>query len=196
MVRFYSIPATCPTALEGEWRIGPGIKLTNAISESIGNAKIIAEDLGVVVDSVKKLIKKTGWPGMKILEFGFNGNPNNEYLPHNYKNTNYLVYGGTHDNETLTRFFQSKDSKEMQFIYDYLGVKRKADIINATIRLAYGSIAKVAIFQIQDILKLDNTTRMNIPSTVGGNWEWKMEKEAFTQKDRQKLKMLTQLYAR
>ena len=196
IVRYYSIPSECPTAMKGRWRKGPGASLTGVIKESIGDARIIAEDLGIVVPSVRRLIKKTGWPGMKILEFAFDGDPKNEYLPHNYKGTNMLVYGGTHDNETLVGFFKGKSKEEMEFIYQYLGVKRKSEVVDAVIRLAYSSVADVAIFQLQDILKLDNKARMNLPSTVGINWRWRMKKGQFEEKDILKLKGLAITYGR
>lgn len=196
IVRYYSIPSECLTAMEGEWRIGPGEKLTTAIKESIGNAQIIAEDLGILTSEVKQLMKKTGWPGMKVLQFAFDGNPENEYLPHNYKGDNMIIYGGTHDNDTTAGFFQNKKPKELAYAYSYLGVKKKKDIPDAIIRLAYASVANVAIFQMQDILGLDNSTRMNVPSTVGDNWKWRMLKGQFTQEHILKLKKLGEIYGR
>lgn len=196
IVRYYSIPSECETAMEGEWKTGPGRKLTDVIKESIGDADIIAEDLGVVVPSVRALMKKTGWPGMKILEFAFDSGASNEYLPHNYKDSNILVYAGTHDNETLVGFFKKKKKKELKFLYRYLNIKRKSEIPDAIIRIGYASIAKAAIFQMQDLLKLDNSARMNFPSTLGGNWEWRLKREEFTENIVQYLKMLVETYGR
>lgn len=93
IVNYWSIPASCPTAVEGEWRKGPGRHLTKVIRKATKGSDIIAEDLGIVSDKVRALINETGWPGMKILEFAFDGDASNEYLPHQYKNTNCLVYG-------------------------------------------------------------------------------------------------------
>lgn len=196
IARYYSIPSSCPTAMEGEWRKGPGIKLTNAIKESIGKAGIIAEDLGIVVPSVRKLIKKTGWPGMKILEFAFDSGPSNDNLPHNYKHSNCLVYGGTHDNETIVGFIRDKKPDEMEYIYQYLGVKRKKDVVWAMIKSAYASVADTAVFQMQDVLELDNKARMNLPSTVGANWRWRMKEGQFTSERQIRLKGLAQIYGR
>lgn len=196
IVRYYAIPSDSETAKRGKWRKGPGSKLTDIIKESIGNAQIIAEDLGVIVPSVRRLIKKTGWPGMKVLEFAFDGRSDNEYLPHNYKDNNCIVYGGTHDNETIVGFFQGKTKKESEYSYRYMNVKKKNDIPDAVIRLAYQSIASVAVFQMQDILKLDNHGRMNTPSTVGTNWKWRLCKGQFTEAEAGKLNDLAIIYGR
>ena len=196
IVRYFCIPNSCETAEIGEFKMGPGIKLTNAITEAIGDSEIIAEDLGVVVPKVRKLINKTNWPGMKILEFGFDGSSDNENLPHNYKTSNCVVYGGTHDNETMAGFFGSQKKDSLSYAMKYLNIKKKADISDAIIRLAYGSIANIAIFQMQDILKLDNSTRMNLPGTLGGNWEWRLKKDQFDETYQEKLKELTIIYGR
>ena len=196
IVNFWSIPASCPTAVDGKWRKGPGKKLTDVIKEATKGTDIIAEDLGVVGPNVRKLIQKTGWPGMKILEFAFDGAADNEYLPHNYKDPNCLVYGGTHDNETIMGFYGAKKKKELKYVMDYLQVKKKKQIPMEMIRLGYGSIANTAIFQMQDILGLDNRARMNLPSTVGTNWRWRMLPGAFTKEHCRYLKKLCRIYNR
>lgn len=196
VVRYFSIPAKDENARKGKWRPGPGKKLTDAISEAIGDRKIIAEDLGVSVPGVKTLLKRAGWPGMKILLFAFDGNPAHEYLPHNYDSTQMVVYGGTHDNETLAGFFYDKTEKELEFLYRYLEIDSKKEIVDALIRLGYSSIADVVIFQMQDILKLGNEARMNLPSTIGTNWRWRMKKDEFTEERKEFLKNLTQMYNR
>ena len=141
-------------------------------------------------------MKKTGWPGMKVLQFAFDGRPQNEYLPHNYKGENTVVYGGTHDNETTTGFFKHKKPEEMAYLYHYLNIKKKKDIPDALIRLAYASVANVVIFQMQDILGLDNDTRMNVPSTVGLNWRWRMQKGQFEDYYVEKISSYAETYAR
>lgn len=196
IVNYWSIPAACPTAVEGKWRRGPGKKLTDVIAEATKGTDIIAEDLGVVGPNVRRLINRTGWPGMKILEFAFDGSADNEYLPHNYKSTNFLVYGGTHDNDTLMGFYGSKKKKELKYVLQYLHVKKKKQIPKAMLRVGYGSIANTAIFQMQDILELDNSARMNLPSTVGTNWRWRMLPGEFTGKHIKRLKKLCDLYGR
>ncbi|MFA9463528.1 MAG: 4-alpha-glucanotransferase [Velocimicrobium sp.] len=196
IVRYFCILNSSETAEEGEYKLGPGIKLTEVIKEAIGNSEIIAEDLGVVVPKVQKLIKKTGWPGMKILEFAFDSDSENENLPHNYKTSNCVVYGGTHDNETMVGFFGKQKKKEITYVKEYLKTAKKSDIPSAIIRLAYGSIADTVIFQIQDILKLDNYARINFPGTLGGNWEWRLLKGQFSKEYQEELKELTRIYGR
>ena len=192
---YYSIEAHCNKAKKGVWRKGPGKKLTDAIDSAIGDAKIIAEDLGIVNPAVRALLAETGYPGMNIIEFAFEATPTNTHLPHNYK-PNSLVYGGTHDNETVAGFFKSKKASELKYAYRYLGVDNKNDIPAAVLRTAYASVAAIAIFQVQDILELGNEARMNTPSTVGNNWKWRMKKGALTKKKAKELKELAKFYAR
>lgn len=196
IVRYFCIPNSCETAEIGEYKEGPGIKLTNVIKEAIGDSEIIAEDLGVVVPSVRRLINKTGWPGMKILEFAFDGGTQNDNLPFNYTTPNCVVYGGTHDNETMAGFFGRQKKQERQYVMDYLNLKNKNQITDALIRLAYESIAETAIFQLQDILNLSNEARMNYPGTLGGNWEWRAKSGEFTTEHQKKLKKLAEVYGR
>lgn len=196
IVNYYAIPWDCPTAVEGQWEIGPGRKLTDVIKESIGNAKIVAEDLGVLTPPVKKLIKETGFAGIKVLEFGLDGPADNEYLPHNYKTSNIAVYTGTHDNETLVGYLQKKSWKELEGLCEYFQVTDFRLLPDAIIRAAYASVADAAIIQMQDLLKLDNSARMNFPSTVGGNWKWRLKAEQYQEIDTNKLYDMARLYAR
>lgn len=195
VVNYYSIEAGCENAKEGVWRQGPGKKLTDAIDSAIGDAKIIAEDLGIVSPAVRELLAEIGYPGMNIIEFAFDGGPTNSHLPHNYK-PNSLVYGGTHDNETVVGYFSSRSAADLKYAYKYLGVTKKSEIPAAVLRAAYASVAAIAIFQVQDILELGNEARMNTPSTVGDNWKWRMLKGSLTKKKAKELKELAEFYAR
>lgn len=194
IVRYYAIPAD-GVPVDGAFREGPGAKLIEAIDESIGDAKVIAEDLGVVVPGVRKLLEQSGYPGMKILEFAFDGNRENEYLPHNYER-NCVVYSGTHDNETLLGYFDSLPEKGYTYLQDYTGVKKREELADAVIRLAYQSVADTVILQMQDILKKDNDARMNLPSTIGQNWRWRLKKEEFGEKQIAFLAKLADIYHR
>ncbi len=196
IVRYFSIPATCPTAEIGEYKKGPGSKLTNAIKEAIGDSEIIAEDLGVVAPSVKRLMKKTGWPGMKIMVFAYDCGPENDNLPHKFDSPNYVVYGGTHDNETMMGFFGRQKKNDLTYLMEYEGIKKRSEIVDAVTVSAYRSIANTAILQMQDILKLDNKARMNFPGTLGGNWEWRLKKDEFTVEHIEKLSKLVGIYGR
>lgn len=175
VVQYYAIPAGAEDGRTGEWLKGPGKKLTDAIGQVIGDTKIIAEDLGIFVPEVKVLLEETGYPGMKIIEFAFSGDRFNEHLPHMYT-PNSVVYGGTHDNETLVGYFKPEERQwwELQYIADYTGVSHQDQVVDRVMFTAYGSVASVVIFQAQDILKLDNWARMNTPGTVGSNWRWRM----------------------
>lgn len=196
IVRYYCIPASCETAEKGSYRIGPGSKLTQVIKESIGESEIIAEDLGVMVPKVRRVIHKTGWPGMKILQFAFNSGAENDNLPHKYTSDNYVVYGGTHDNETLEGFFKNQKKEQLSYAMKYLQIKKRSELTDAIVHLAYASVANTAILQMQDVLKLDNSARMNFPGTLGGNWQWRLLKGQFDKEHQQMLKELTQIYGR
>lgn len=196
VVRYYSVPAKDIHARNGHWRKGPGKKLTDAMAESLGESRMIVEDLGVVVPGVKRLVQRTGWPGMKILLFAFDGNADHEFLPHNYPNSNMVVYGGTHDNEPLMGFFNEKCEYELAFLYNYLNINNKEEIVDAIIRLAYGSVADVAIFQMQDLLKLGMEARTNLPATIGTNWRWRLGKKELSEERREWLRTLAIVYRR
>jgi 4-alpha-glucanotransferase len=195
LARYFAIPASCKTAKGGAWRRGPGKALTDALDAARGDTRIIAEDLGVLHPSVRKLLKKTGYPGMKVLLFAFDSDSQNEYLPHHYKE-NAVVYGGTHDNETIVGFCKTLRGEKRRFVLSYLGVKRTADVPRALLRAAYASVADVAIFQMQDILALDNRARMNTPSTLGGNRMWRMRGNQIDETVAQELCALAELYSR
>ncbi|MGN0327393.1 MAG: 4-alpha-glucanotransferase [Lachnospira sp.] len=175
IVKYYAIPADMPDARQGEYNPGPGQKLLDAINESIGDKKIIAEDLGVVVPEVDELLRKNNYPGMKVLEFAFGGDRKNTHLPYNY-DTNTVCYGGTHDNETLLGFFKDRNDYELGYAFDYLDTRDREKMVDQVFRAGYSSVAVLAIFAVQDILKLDNSARMNLPSSMGNNWKWRMQK--------------------
>jgi 4-alpha-glucanotransferase len=196
IVNYYSIPAQYPTARVGSWCPGPGRKLMEAVKDSMGSAKIIAEDLGEITPEVKNLIQELGYPGMKVLEFGLDGNVDNDFLPHNFTTTNVVAYTGTHDNETLVGSLKSRTEEEMDFILKYFHVKNPVDLVDEIIRTLYASIAEAVILQMQDLLKLDNTARMNLPSTVGNNWKWRITKSQYAGIEEEKLRQMAYLYGR
>lgn len=133
---------------------------------------------------------------MKILIFAFDGNTSHEYLPHNYEDSNRVVYAGTHDNETIVGYYKDKTEYELAFLYEYLNIKSKNEIPDAFIRLAYSSIADVVIFQMQDILHLGNEARMNFPSTIGTNWKWRMWKDAVPEERKRFIRTMSTIYRR
>lgn len=195
---YYSIPYGDPTAEFGKWKKGPGLALFKAIKSELGEVDMIAEDLGFLTDSVIKLVKKSGFPGMKVLEFAFDSREDSDYLPHNYEK-NTVVYTGTHDNETIVGWFKSMKKEDRQMAYDYLGVDEfESDkaIAWAFIRLALGSVSNLCVIPMQDYLALGSEARINTPATLGGNWVWRMKKGAFTKQLAKEIKKVTRLYAR
>ena len=133
---------------------------------------------------------------MKILQFAFDGGADNDYLPHRYPDSNCIVYGGTHDNQTLMGYYQDKSEKELKFLKRYLHIKKVSQIPKAMLRAAYASVADTVIFQMQDILELDDSARMNEPSTVGKNWRWRMKQGDFAESDIKRLKKYCHTYGR
>lgn len=218
---YFSIKYGEKTARDGKWEKGPGIDLFKAINAKMGDVPIIAEDLGYLTDTVIKLVKDTGYPGMKIIEFAFDSRDSsgaNAYLPHNY-DKNCVVYTGTHDNETLAGFLSSIKKSEKKMIMEYTGITDLASsmskaykaagksekyiekqenkaIVDACIRLAESSTANYCIIPMQDWLGLGNEARINFPSTLGGNWMWRMTRDQESDKLAKKIKKMTCLYGR
>jgi 4-alpha-glucanotransferase len=173
---YYEIPASCPTAREGTWRTGPGKALFAAIERALGPLPIVAEDLGFITPDVVALRDDCGFPGMRILQFGFGGDASDEFLPHNYVR-NTVAYTGTHDNDTARGWWDNAGPHERAYVGSYLA-SGGDDIHWAMIRACCNSVANVAVFQLQDVLGLGSAHRMNTPGTVGDrNWSWRFEWE-------------------
>ncbi len=182
--RYYEVNSDAKNAIVGEWQDGPKEALFQTLSQQ-KRSRIIAEDLGTIDDGVRTLLKKTNFPGMKVLLFAFDGNPNNDYLPHNIP-YNSVVYTGTHDNSTVAGYVQSLSEEGLVFFRSRVsralkeqGIKtplgtRAVNYCNALISLALKSKAKFAIVPIQDILGLNNESRMNTPGKEGGNWSFRL----------------------
>lgn len=194
---YYSIPYGQETAVNGEWKKGPGIEFFNMLTGWFGKMNIIAEDLGILTDSVRQLLKDTGYPGMKILEFAFDNSECSSYLPQFY-DSNCVVYTGTHDNNTLIGWYDEMSDEEKNFTERYLNNKghNKKEVTRDFIRLALSSVADMAIIPMQDYLALGEEARINEPSTVGKNWKWRMSKDAFSNELQSEIKTLTRLFSR
>ncbi len=193
---YWAIPAGEKTAVNGKWEIGPGMDLWNTVKDKIGQAPIIAEDLGDIFDSVKELLKNSGFPGMRVLQFGFNPNyEDNDHLPHRYPR-NSVCYTGTHDNSTALGWYKSADKESRAMCRHYLKPRPFEKINRTMIRELYKSAAGLAIVPMQDIIGLDDSARMNIPSTIGGNWKWRAQKKHFTDKNAAFMKDLAVTYYR
>lgn len=170
---YYVIPADRTDARVGEWVTGPGLEFFNIINEKLNRPAIIAEDLGELHDCVRELVRATGFPGMKIMQFAFDGNPHNDFYYTNY-NENCVAYTGTHDNDTTRGWFEANDDGQKDLVrrtLGYYGDEVTAEIIE---RL-FSSRANTVIIPMQDFLDLPTSARMNIPSTLGGNWAWRSE---------------------
>ncbi len=197
---YYSIKYKSITAEKGEWRKGPGLELFKAVEKELGKKAFIAEDLGFITNSVKELLGKCGFPGMKILEFAFDlrdTGASNDYLPHNYKE-NCVAYTGTHDNQTLYSWYKTISHKERKAVREYLcdfhTPQKELNI--PLISLLMRSSASLCVIPLQDWLGLSDKARINIPSTTGNNWRWRADKKAFSKELNEKIKRITKLYGR
>lgn len=171
-VDYWEIPADAPTAMHGRWQPGPCDALFDALSAAMGDLPIIAEDLGIITPEVTALRRRTGFPGMCILQFAFGGDAENSFLPHNHE-PDSVVYTGTHDNDTVTGWWQSCGAHERAFATEYLDTDGQ-DVHWSMLRAASTSVANVALCQFQDILGLDSSHRMNTPGTMGC-WSWRFK---------------------
>lgn len=192
---YYSIPYGEMTAENGHWEKGPGYELFQTIKRKIGKIKIIAEDLGFLTPSVIKLVEKTGYPGMKVLQFAFDSREVSDYLPHNYPK-NSVVYTGTHDNDTTVSWYDSLNRYDRTFAKRYLDAPNKNKICEKMVRAALGCVSDTAVIPMQDYLELGAEARMNVPSTLGTNWKWRLVPGQVTDELAHKIREWTKLYGR
>ncbi len=192
---YYCIPYGSKTAKEGVWREGPGMKLFNALRDEFGEIPVIAEDLGFLTDSVKKLLKDSGFPGMKVLQFAFGGDGSSDYIPYRYTK-NCVVYTGTHDNDTILGWTTTATKEEVKNAKVYLRVKNNRQVVKEMMISAMSSVADTCILMMQDLIGLGKEARMNIPSTVGTNWKWRATEREFTKEAQDFLIRYTTLYGR
>ena len=192
---YWFVPYGDKTAAGGHWTKGPGYKLFETMKRRLGDKAVIAEDLGFLTDSVIELVERCGFPGMKIMEFAFGTDATNEYLPHNYK-PNCIVYTGTHDNETIMGWYESVGGQDRTYADEYLGIKDGDEVNMKFIASALSSVAETVVIPMQDYLGLGNEARINTPSTLGGNWEWRMKDDALTGKLAATIYKMTKNYGR
>ena len=193
---YYAIPYGDKTARNGRWRPGPGIAFFKAVNKTLGKRDIIAEDLGFLTPAVHKLLKDSGYPGMKVLEFAFdNRDADSGYLPHRYP-THCVVYAGTHDNDTIQGWMASAPRKTASFAKAYLRLTRREGYHWGMMRSAWASPADLAVMQAQDLLGLGSEARMNTPSTLGNNWKWRALPGSFDEKLSKRLYRETRVYQR
>lgn len=192
---YWAVPYGEKTAVNGQWLKGPGYELFAALKKRLGKKKIIAEDLGFMTDSVRKLVKKTGFPNMKILQFAFESSGESEYLPFRY-DKNCVVYTGTHDNDTTLGWLSQMPKKDKKFARKYLHCQKGDDLCREVIRAGVSSVADTVIIPIQDWLELDNEARINVPSTLGQNWKWRLLKGELTEELAGDMRKMAKLYGR
>lgn len=197
-VGYWQVSAGKKTAINGQWVKAPARDFFSKLLKHFGDLPLIAEDLGIITPDVVEVMEHFGFPGMKILLFAFGeDNPAHPYLPHNYKE-NFIVYTGTHDNNTAVGWFKSEASPEArQRLIDYLGREVTEETVHwELIRLAMMSVARAVIISMQDILGLDESARMNRPSTRRGNWKWRLKTDLVTDTIKERLLKMTTIYNR
>ncbi len=197
---YFSIPYGAKTAIGGHWEKGPGMDLFSRVREALGEKEVIAEDLGYVTDSVRKLVSDSGFPGMKVLEFAFDSRDSgcaNDYLPHNYTE-NCVAYTGTHDNETIAGWLNSITAAEQQLAREYLcdAYTPKKYLYRSFIALIMRSRASLCVIPMQDYLGRDNKSRMNRPSTVGINWKWRLKEDELSTALQEEIRNTARRYGR
>ncbi|MEB3339245.1 4-alpha-glucanotransferase [Okeania sp.] len=196
LAAYWAVPQGETTARNGEWVTAPGEAFFTAIKEKLGTLPIIAEDLGVITPDVEELRDKFEFPGMKILHFAFDSDSDNPYLPFNYNSPNWVVYTGTHDNNTTVGWFNKRSAEEQERVHRFLGGTWGNGIHWDLIRLAMSSVACMAIFPLQDILGLGEEAIMNQPGIPDGNWCWRYQAGALTSEISDRLREVTDIYGR
>ena len=197
---YYSIPYGAETAVDGHWEKGPGMALFGRMRQVLGEREVVAEDLGYMTDSVRRLVKDSGFPNMKVLEFAFDSRDTgsaSDYLPHNYTE-NCVAYTGTHDNETIIGWFKSITKEEQDMAREYLCDDKSAlkDLHWPMISMIMRSRANLCVIPMQDYLGLGNEARMNQPSTVGKNWKWRAARSQFSEELKERIRKTTRIYGR
>jgi len=191
---YWSIPGDAETAIDGHWVPGPGNALFKALQAAFPYLPVVAEDLGVITPEVEALREYWNFPGMKILQFAFDGSADNPYLPHNHRN-NAVVYTGTHDNDTTPGWVQQLSEDGKRYTCDYLGCNA-ASLSWALIRTAMASTARLAVVPLQDFLGLGSEARMNVPGEQEGNWRWRFSWDQLPADLNDRMRQLVQLYGR
>jgi 4-alpha-glucanotransferase len=191
---YWSIPANEITAINGNWVPAFGHEMLAKLKSQIGELPLIAEDLGIITPEVDKLREEFNLPGMKVLQFAFGTDASNKDLPHNYSD-NFVVYTGTHDNDTTLGWLNSVKDDELIMVEKYIGSTDRKGLAN-TVEMALSSVAKMAIIPLPDILELDGGSRMNVPGTADGNWGWRFDWPQLTSIQKKFLRELTEKYNR
>jgi 4-alpha-glucanotransferase len=191
---YWEIDAQAETAVDGRWVKGPGHSFFEALKAELGDLPLVAEDLGVITPEVTALRERFGLPGMKILQFAFDGSSDNPYLPHNHE-TLSVVYTGTHDNDTTLGWYQALPEDQQWRVQHYLAGSSEP-MPWLLIRTALASVARLAVIPMQDLLGLDGSHRMNVPGVAEGNWRWRFSWDQVHEEHRARLRDWVRLYGR
>ena len=192
---YWSVPYGDETARNGHWVKGPDMDFVEAVKKGLPGLSIIAEDLGFLTEEVLALRDNSGWPGMKVLEFAFDGCEPSDYQPHTYTQ-NSVCYTGTHDNMTMRQWFETATEEAVEFAKTYMGLTETEGYVWGTIRTAMASVSDTCIVQLQDYLNLPGSARMNFPGTMGSNWTWRAKQGVCTHELAKRIDKLTTIYCR
>jgi 4-alpha-glucanotransferase len=195
--RYYAIPWGSEDATCGRWEPGPGISLFDALNRAGVSCRYVAEDLGFVTEEVRSLLAECGFPGMKIVQFGFDSrdSSSNEHIPHNYTSGS-VVYTGTHDNHTVKGWYKSIDADSKKMVRAYFGAENDGDVYRAMVRCAMSSVCNLCIIPLQDWLELGDDARINTPGTFGDNWSWRLSDLSCLEAIVGDIRSMTELYGR
>ena len=193
---YWQVDGKAEVAKDGSWQPGPGYNLFKAVKEQLGDLPIIAEDLGNIDDKARKLLADCNYPGMKILQFGFEDVSGKSLDSPHYCIPHSIVYTGTHDNDVTNGWYNGLTEQQQQYINDYTHRRENESICQAMIRQLFATVSNTAIATMQDVLDLPASSRMNVPSTIGGNWQWRMQQSDLTQDKKDFLAKMTTLYQR
>jgi len=187
--KFWAVPYGSENAISGQWLPAYGKELFQEVKANLGDLDIIAEDLGIITDSVTELRKNAGLPGMKVFQFAFDGNPCNPYLPMLYEE-NCVAYTGTHDNDTLKGWYDSLTDEVKKYVLDILNISDDKNINYDIIKALYESKSSLCVIPLQDFLSIGSEGRINTPSTSGNNWTWRLKKDLLTNELAERIKIL------
>lgn len=192
---YYAIPAKDKTAKNGKWKEGPGMDLFHSLEKKLGKLPIIVEDLGFLTPSVIQLLKDSGFPGMKVIQFAFDSREGSNYLPHTYTQ-HCVVYTGTHDNDTAMGWMKTAPKASVKFAKEYLNLTKEEGYNWGMMRGAWSSVADMAIVPMQDLIGLGSEARINTPSTLGENWKWRATADQITNSLAKRLYKYMEMYGR
>lgn len=195
LAEYYAIPAQAKNARTGIWRPGPGMDLLERIREELPDCHLIAEDLGIASEGLQRLLRDSGLPGMKVLQFAFDPDGDSDYLPHHFVQ-NCVGYTGTHDNDTVVGWARTAKPEELRFVRDYLNLNLRDGYHWGMIRALYATPADLVIVPIQDFLGLDSKARMNQPGASYGQWGWRVNGNRLTLRLADRIRELAELYRR